>query len=251
MSRRQAAEAPRSPLPRAALCQALAALTALALTKLGLEAGWPQLAWVIGLAAALLGWLLRLPPWWLPLQLVFAPALYWAQQLALAPGWYLAAFALCLLLLGNSLRDRVPLYLSSRSVWNALAQLLPPGGRWLDLGCGSGGGLLALSRQRPQAEHVGVESAPLLWLLAKLRFVRRPRCRVLFADLWALDLSQFDLVYAFLSPAPMPALWRKARQEMRPGSLLVSNSFMVPQVPPTRVIEVDDRRRSRLYVWQM
>jgi hypothetical protein len=49
----------------------------------------------------------------------------------------------------------------------------------------------------------------------------------------------------------MPALWEKARREMRAGSLLVSNTFVVPGVAPDRVIEVDDTRGSRLLVWQM
>jgi hypothetical protein len=32
-------------------------------------------------------------------------------------------------------------------------------------------------------------------------------------------------VYAFLSPVPMAEVWRKASTELRPGALLVSNSF--------------------------
>jgi hypothetical protein len=37
----------------------------------------------------------------------------------------------------------------------------------------------------------------------------------------------------------MPRLWEKIRAEMKPGSLLISNSFPVPGVAPDRVIEVD------------
>jgi hypothetical protein len=48
-------------------------------------------------------------------------------------------------------------------------------------------------------------------------------------------------VYAFLSPVPMAEVWRKASTELRPGALLVSNSFPVEGVEPEQVIEVDDR----------
>jgi hypothetical protein len=44
----------------------------------------------------------------------------------------------------------------------------------------------------------------------------------------AAPLAGQDVVYAFLSPAPMKQLWAKAQAEMTPGSLFVSNSFPVP-----------------------
>jgi hypothetical protein len=49
----------------------------------------------------------------------------------------------------------------------------------------------------------------------------------------------------------MPRLWEKARAEMRPGSLLVSSSFPVPDTPPEQVVEVADRRGTRLYCYRM
>lgn len=244
-----------SPLPRAALAQALAALLVFGLAPvLDLPRLGPLLlAGSVGGIAALLTLPLGLPRWWLPLQLLFAPALVLASRLELPPLAWGGAFLLTLLLLGNSLRDRVPLYLSSGQVWRRVAALLPEAGspRFADLGCGTGAGLAAVSGARPEAVCVGVETSPLLWLLCRLRLAARRRCRALLLSLWRLDLGDFDLVYAFLSPAPMPALWSKARDEMRPGSLLVSNSFPVPEVEPTEVIEVADRRHSRLYVYRM
>ncbi len=58
-------------------------------------------------------------------------------------------------------------------------------------------------------------------------------------------------MYAFLSPVPMPAVWAKAIAEMRPGSLLVSNSFEVPGHEADAVIEVGDRRGTRLFLYRM
>ena len=60
--------------------------------------------------------------------------------------------------------------------------------------------------------------------------------RVRFGSLWNMELGSFDLVFAFLSPAPMPRLWDKAVREMRPGALLVSHSFEIPGIQPERRI---------------
>jgi hypothetical protein len=38
---------------------------------------------------------------------------------------------------------------------------------------------------------------------------------------------------------------------MRPGSLLVSNSFEIPGVPADEVIELHDWRASRLLLWRL
>ena len=38
---------------------------------------------------------------------------------------------------------------------------------------------------------------------------------------------------------------------MKPGSLLVSNSFAVPGVEATEIWELADRRKTRLYLYEM
>ena len=49
----------------------------------------------------------------------------------------------------------------------------------------------------------------------------------------------------------MPQLWRKARAEMRPGALLISSHFPIPEAKPDRVIAVGDRRDTQLYCYPM
>lgn len=49
----------------------------------------------------------------------------------------------------------------------------------------------------------------------------------------------------------MAAVWRKAGMEMRPGSLLVSNTFEIPGRSPDFVVEVGDRRGTRLLAWRI
>jgi SAM-dependent methyltransferase len=175
-----------------------------------------------------------------------------AQRLAIPPGWYLAVFALLVLVYWSSFRSRVPLYLSNRPTAAALLELIPrrAGVRFLDLGSGTGGLLRTLARQRPDCRFCGIENAPLPWLLSRLAGPP-PNLRLHRGDFWRENLGDYDVVYAFLSPVPMPRLWEKARAEMRPGTLLVSNSFAVPDAAAGEIREVGDRRGTRLHCYRL
>jgi SAM-dependent methyltransferase len=216
---------------------------------------WALALWV-GAVAALLGGPLGLERWWRLFLVLLPPAFVLLLALGLGAGWYLALFLLLVGLYWTTFSTRVPLYLAGPKVRAALLALLPQPGaplRFVDLGCGLGGVVLALARARPDGEFIGVELAPLpAWIGQLRRALRGPaNAHLERASLWDQPLADVDIVYVFLSPVPMPALWEKARREMRAGSLLVSNTFVVPGVPPDHVLEVDDARGSRLLVWQM
>ena len=49
----------------------------------------------------------------------------------------------------------------------------------------------------------------------------------------------------------MGDLWHKASREMRSGSLLISNSFAVPGVPPALTVATGAHGDSRLLLWRM
>jgi hypothetical protein len=149
---------------------------------------------------------------------------------------------------------RVPLYNSRRSAWKALTDLVPEDEdvAFIDLGAGLGGPLAHIARHRPRATLLGVEASPLVWLAGWLRTLRfAPRCRFRFGSIWKADLRGAHIVFAFLSPAPMPALWAKARREMRQGSLLVSHSFEAPRQEPERRIPLPGRKGAALLLYRM
>ena len=49
----------------------------------------------------------------------------------------------------------------------------------------------------------------------------------------------------------MERLFAKARKEMKPGSLFISNSFTVPGQNPQDLRELTDRRGTKLLIWQI
>lgn len=215
---------------------------------------WLAVGLLQGVLAATLACYLGLSRWWCGLNLLFAPALLLASGAAL-PSWvFLAGFVLLLLLNWNSVSERVPLYLTAAPARRELRRLLAQQSasfRFVDLGCGPAGTLLSLARQFPQAQFVGVETAPLSFALAWLRALPVRNCQVRYENLWRCDLAAFDVVYCFLSPAPMAELWAKAREQMPAGSWLLSNTFEVPGVPADEQIELHDWRKSRLLLWRM
>lgn len=205
-----------------------------------------------------LSYVAQLARWWLIIQLLFAPALVATLQFNISPDYFLALFIVLLLVFWNTFRTQVPLYLSSDQVCRALENFLPqpkPGANFtfMDIGSGLGGVLTHLAGVRPDGNYDGVESAPLpfLWSWLRIRLGGYRQCRVHCGDLWHCDLAQYDVVFAYLSPAPMGRLWHKARSEMRPGTIFISSTFPVPGRAPFENVKIDDLHRSVLLVWRM
>lgn len=206
-----------------------------------------------GVFAAMLVYVIRLAPWWFPIQFFFPIAVVVSAAVQLPPLLYFVAFFLFLVLFWSTFRTQVPFYPSNSAVWHAVEELLPKGRplRIIDVGSGFGGMVIYLARMRPESEVVGVELAPLPWICSRLRgrvsgsgglFVRR--------DYYRVDFREFDVVFAYLSPAAMPALWRKAHTEMRKGTLLLSYEFAISGVEPTMVVQ-SAADGPALYGWRI
>ncbi|NHQ85338.1 class I SAM-dependent methyltransferase [Iodobacter sp. HSC-16F04] len=211
---------------------------------------WPAIIWALltaGLSfSAALRW--HDGTWWRYIHLVFPFAVSLALLIPVDPRWYLVALLVSWMVFGGVLRNRVPLYLSNTQALEQLAKQVPAGARLLDLGAGTGTVLAWFVRHRPDVQADGIEFSWLPWLFGRLRLARS-NAGWHHGDAFAADLTDYDVVYAYLSPEPMSLLWEKAQKEMRPGSLLISNSFDIPNAPPARICDIGDWKGSRLLVW--
>ena len=214
---------------------------------------WLESSLLIGALAFLLARLTRQDWWWQLIHAVFAPAAVLFSALDIAPEWYLAAFVLMFLVYRGALTSQVPLYLSSRETARVLAEILAdrPAAKVIDLGAGTGSIACALAGMREDIQISGIENSYLPWAIGFLRTLKLRNCHWNLGSLWDVSLAEYDVVYAFLSPAPMTRLWLKVKREMRPGALFVSNSFSVPDVEASEEIEVDDSRGTRLYCYRL
>lgn len=208
-----------------------------------------------GALAAWFSHLAKQARWWLIIQLAFLPAILVAYSLNIPPTLFLVAFIAMLAVYWSAFRTQVPLYLSSNKVWQALETQLPIDRpfKFIDLGSGIGGVLTHLARTHPHGHFHGVEYAPLpfVWSWLRIKSGNHKNCTVQWGSMWNSDLSQYDVVFAYLSPVPMEKLWHKARAEMRPGTLFISSTFAVPDQLPHEVVQVDDLHHSTLLIWRM
>lgn len=238
------------PVLRALIAHGFAWIAMHALTDV-MNIGEGALAWIVqGGLAAVFGALMGLSWWWAPLNASAVAVAMLAQTIRVAPHWYLAAFGASLLVYWSTFKTQVPLYLSGHRACMAITHLLPRGKqfRFLDIGCGVGTVLSFLAPRNLNGKFTGVEIAPLPYLIASLRGALS-QYHVSRRSFWSVNFADYDVVYAFLSPVPMSELWRKAKTEMRPGSVLISNTFAIEDVAPDLTVHVGPGNRQ-LFVWR-
>ena len=211
--------------------------------------------WVIfssGVIAAILGCLFKLPNWWIPINFIFPIATYLCLSIPISTWVYPVCFAVLILIYWNTANERVPLYLSNPTTWHAIGDLTAQqSGAFLDLGCGLGGLLFYLSKRYPEKHCIGIESAPLPYIIAKFRQIISPQnnIEIRYGNLWNLDFSIYGTIYAFLSPAPMERLLEKISNEMPKGGFFISNSFASPKIKQSKIVTLEDKRQTTLFVW--
>ncbi len=234
------------------IAQVLSVMTIVLLRQFNftLEPFWYLLIHCL-LSSALSLFLFRLPRWW-GLISILIPLLFVISNTSLQlPTWtYFSLFAILALFFSHTLKERVPLYLSNGITHAALAEFMHKHHlkSAIDLGCGFGGVVRALATAERTA--TGVETAPLAWLVAAVLSRLNNKGQVLRQNIWDTHLKNYDLVYTFLSPVPMEKVYRKAKSEMKPGGYLISNSFPVPHISPTEVWELNDQRKTQLFIYK-
>ena len=241
-------------LSKALLCQLLALGTLLALK---VWSPLPLAPWLVAglqaLLAAALSRLVKQPIWWQAIHLVFMPAILLGLSWQL-PAWlYLAILWLLTLVFWGTVKGDVPLFLSSSAVSDALIDIVQRerAKSFVDIGAGLASVVLPLALARPQLRIAAFERAPLPCWLAGWRCRKLPNVEVRLASFWDQELGEFDVVFAFLSPLVMIRIGEKVRSEMRAGSLFVSSSFPIPDCRPESVLELADRRKTRLYCYRL
>ena len=221
------------------------------LTAAKVSVSFPMTLLTQAVMAALLARLCGQAIWWQVIHLAFLPAVVSVRLLALPPWLFLIGFLLLLAVFWSTFRTQVPFYASGRPAWDAIVAVLPAGHlRIIDVGSGIGGLAINVAQRRPDCHVEGVELAPLPWGVSRLRQWLGAPCRFHRGDYGQIEFGGYDVVVAYLSPAAMPALWDKARQEMRVGTMLLSHEFVIPGTRP------DIERETRpggpiLYGWMV
>jgi SAM-dependent methyltransferase len=207
----------------------------------------------IAVAAVLLSYWMGLPKWWCWINAVFPILVGIFQTFNLSSSIFLVGFLILALFYWSNFLTRVPYYPSSEVVWSEIADLLPSDQavNVLEIGSGFGGFCLFIKKHKPDSTVVGVELSPIIWLYSRIRqLVLKIDCQFLRQDYRRMNFAKQDLIFAFLSPAAMPALYLQAKKQMKTGAILASYRFEIPCAHNESVEEIEISYGKTLYVWR-
>ncbi len=153
------------------------------------------------------------------------------------------------------LRTGIPPVPTSPRVRRAMFRQLPArlDGAVYELGAGWGTLAFPLARRYPDCPVIAYELSPVPWLFARLRQRVQPLANLTIrrADFHRARLGDAALVVCYLFPGGMAKLRPKLERELRPGALVVSNTFAVPGWRPVSAERADDLYASPVYVYRM
>ena len=162
----------------------------------------------------------------------------------------IAALLVGLSIVWTTLRVGIPPMPSSSKATRAILSLIPvkAGERIAELGSGWGGLALAVTRHQHTAQVVAYELSllPWLWSIAVARLTGRQNIEFIRGDFFDADLTDTDVVLCYLFPDAMERLAKELRS-LKPGSIIISNTFRLPGWQPDELIELDDLYRTRIY----
>ncbi len=136
---------------------------------------------------------------------------------------------------------------------------LKAGEKFVELGCGDGRVVIALSspllskerdRVRSTVVAVGVELSILQWLAANLRRIvtRSWNTRFVLGNAFVYDLRDADAVYMFLLPETYEKIRPKLEAELKPGARVISFVWPIPGWEPIVVDEMEGASKLYLYL---
>jgi SAM-dependent methyltransferase len=213
----------------------------------------PELLFLIiqGLVAALLARALKLAIWWQWILFIFPLAIWLALKLDLTPSFLFGGFLIFVLMYWSVFLTQVPYYPSGQGACDIVAKLIDHQKQLkiLEIGSGLGGFSIQLAKIHPNSTYMGIEIAPLPFLISLIRSkYQGSKVSFKLGNYEKVDFAHFDLVFAYLSPAAMPKLYEQCKAQMKPGSVLVSHEFNVPGVKPSNTLESElDSKLTYLY----
>lgn len=121
----------------------------------------------------------------------------------------------------------------------------------VDLGSGWGTLAMAFARQYPQRQVIGYELSFFPWLISvllknifvlnNLVFYRR--------NFFDADLSNAAVLLCYLYPRGMTALRDQLSSAAMGGTLVISNTFALPEFKPVKVVRLNDLYLTPIYIY--
>mgnify|MGYP005813658487 CR=1 FL=1 len=118
---------------------------------------------------------------------------------------------------------------------------LKPDEKFCDLGSGDGRSLIIASKEF-KAKTYGFEYAIPLYSISKLNlFIHQTKNSVVYRrNFYKADISEADVIFLYLTPKAFKKLENKLKQELKPGTRVVTFSSSLPFWNPQKIVSLKE-----------
>ena len=146
-------------------------------------------------------------------------------------------FALDLLIRGHEVSTSKK---AKKALVKIIRQYKPDANFFYDLGCAYGGLSLFIKRTLPILNVCAIDNSMVRIFFVKLRSkILKLKIDFKKQDIFAVDLCQADIVYAYLWYNLMPPLEKKLQNELKNGSVVITNTSNFPTWQPVYKIVIN------------
>lgn len=122
-----------------------------------------------------------------------------------------------------------------------------------ELGSGWGGLAMIIGKKCPDQKIVAIENFFIPYFINYIRVLMSgvKNISLKLKDFYNDPLNDAGLVICYLYPGAMIKLKEKFERELKPGTVVISNTFSVPEWEANQVYQVGDIHRSNIYVYKV
>jgi len=144
---------------------------------------------------------------------------------------------------------------TSKKAKKAIVSLIPREipGKIYELGSGWGTLIIPLAKSFENSTIIGYETSPIPYFISKVR-VRNSglkNIQLFRKDFYDTSIADATIVVCYLFPGAMGKLKRKFENELKPGTLVISNTFAVPGWDPFQVFNTQDLYNTKVYLYKL
>jgi len=144
-----------------------------------------------------------------------------------------------------------PFLSTEKEVVEAISKKLKisPGQNIYELGAGKATFLRELQKKYPKANYLGVEKNLIPYLSSRLTIEElNHKIKIVKKDLFKVDIHEADIIYCYLNPNTMAKIADKLEKECRPGTIVISYLF---DIPNWEIKETIDLARGQVYFYEI
>ena len=119
----------------------------------------------------------------------------------------------------------------------------------VELGCGWGGLARDATKQFPNLTITGVEKSLFPYLTSKFRAWGNTT-NIRYKNIYNFDLKDTDIVLCYLSNQHMAGLEEKMKNELKPGSVVISSTFVFADKEPSKTVTVEGLYETKIYIYK-